>query len=88
MSNHRIRIEYAVDQPHVRGSMPLQIECAGDGDLAHWLNTLRAALVAAGYSMETAMTLNFNLPEEFCVAVNLSTKNPNEIIDELRRGLK
>ena len=88
MNQHRIRIEYAVDQPHVRGSMPVQIECAGSGDLTHWLNTLRAALVAAGYSLETAMNLNFSRPEEIGVTVNLSAKNPNEIIEELRRGLR
>ncbi len=87
MSNHRIRIEYAVDQPHMRGNANVTVECAGEGDLDHWLQTLRAALVAAGFGLETAVGLHVDGAVDAGLVGDMTPESPAEQIAKLRAGL-
>jgi len=90
MSNHRIRIEYAVDQPHMRGNANVCVECAGPGDLDHWLQTLRAALVAAGFGLDTAVGLHVDgaFDAGLMTYNTQPAESPAAQIAKLRKGLQ
>lgn len=54
---HCIRVLYEAHYPHATGKHTAEVLARGDGSPEHWLHTFRAALVAAGYSVETAKRL-------------------------------
>jgi hypothetical protein len=64
MSNHRIRIEYAVDQPHCKGQTHAELISCGDGGRDHLQAAFRAFLVAIGYSSRVACDLRLEWREE------------------------
>lgn len=54
MTNHIITIDYTSRCEHTTSQPRAQVMAAGDGGIDHWLETVRAAMVAAGFSTATA----------------------------------
>lgn len=54
LNTHILTIEASGHYIHGDPVPRVRITAHGDGGIEHWLNTFRAALVAAGYAMGTA----------------------------------
>lgn len=58
--SHCIRVLYEAHYPHASGKYTGEVLGRGDGTLEHWLQVFRAALVNAGFSIETAKRLQID----------------------------
>lgn len=56
-SSHCVRVLYEAQYPHATGKHTAEVLARGDGTLQHWVKTFQAALVAAGFALETAKRL-------------------------------
>jgi len=54
LNTHILTIEASGHYIHGDPVPRVRITAHGDGGIEHWLDTVRAALVAAGYAMDTA----------------------------------
>lgn len=55
---HTVTIEVRGKYPHGAGMQHASVTLAGSGNLDHMLDAFKAALVAAGFSTETAARLD------------------------------
>lgn len=58
-NDHCVRVLYEARYPHATGKHQSEVLARGDGSPEHWLETFRAALIAAGFSMSMAQRLGF-----------------------------
>lgn len=54
LNSHILTIEASGHYIHGDPVQRVRITAHGDGGIEHWLDTFKAALVAAGYAMDTA----------------------------------